>query len=189
VPIWYAVELKLLPHNPIPALKWTPPKASQAIDKRSVANPVQVRTLLDAVRTGPCGDRLVAYFGCLYFAGLRPEEAVGLRKHNLSLPETGWGELRLDTAEPHAGREWTDEGTNRDRRQLKQRAIGEGRSVPCPPELTALLHEHVERFGFAPDGRLFTGERTRPSCPRGPSTERGAQLDGLCSLRRSTARH
>jgi hypothetical protein len=31
---------------------------------------VQVRTLLNAVREGPCGERLVAYFACLYFAGL-----------------------------------------------------------------------------------------------------------------------
>jgi hypothetical protein len=31
--------------------------------------------------------------------------------------------------------------------------------VPCPPELTALLHDHLTRFGTAPDGRLFRGSR------------------------------
>jgi hypothetical protein len=53
-------------------------------------------------RTGP---RLVAFFGCLYFAGLRPEEAVSLTRDNLAIPESGWGELHLSTAEPHAGKE------------------------------------------------------------------------------------
>jgi hypothetical protein len=89
-----------------------------AIDKRCLANPVQVRTLFNAVHEGPCGECLVAYF-----AGLRPEEAAGLCKHNLALPAKGWGELLLDTAEPYAGGEWTDDGGNRDRRQLKQRPL------------------------------------------------------------------
>jgi integrase len=31
--------------------------------------------------------------------------------------------------------------------------------VPAPPELTALLHEHIATFGTGPDGRLFPGER------------------------------
>jgi integrase len=166
--LWYAVELKLLQDNPIPALKRTPVRVSQAIDKRSVANPVQVRTLLSAVEDGPCGDRLVAFFACIYFAGLRPEEAVGLGKHNLALPAAGWGEIHLDGAEPYAGSDWTDDGGNRDRRrQLKQREVGEGRTVPCPPELTALLHKHIQRFGFGPDGRLFVGERNKTELPKG----------------------
>ena len=39
--------------------------------------------------------------------------------------------------------------------QLKQRAIREVRSVPSPPPLTRILHEHLRRFGTAGDGRLF----------------------------------
>ena len=70
---------------------------------------MQARTLLNAVREQRrSGPRLVAFFGCLNFAALRPEEAVALAKHNLSLPDKGWGELHLDTAEPHAGKEWTN---------------------------------------------------------------------------------
>ncbi|ROP40429.1 tyrosine-type recombinase/integrase [Saccharothrix texasensis] len=163
----YAVERKLLPKNPVPALKWTAPKSVHAVDRRSVANPVQARTLLAAVGTQQrSGPRLVAFFGCLYFAAMRPEEAVALAKHNLSLPAEGWGELTIDTAEPHAGKEWTDSGANRDRRQLKQRARGETRTVPCPPELTALLHSHIRQFGTAADGRLFTGERNGQELPK-----------------------
>jgi integrase len=163
----YAVELKLLSSNPIPALKWTAPKTVQMVDRRSVANPVQARTLLNAVREQPrSGSRLVAFFGCLYYAAMRPEEAVSLSKHNLALPIEGWGEFHLETAEPYAGKEWTNTGQNRDRRQLKQRARGETRTVPCPPELTALINEHIDLFGFAPDGRLFRGERNGQELPK-----------------------
>jgi integrase len=163
----YAVERGLLDANPIPKLKWRAPKTVHAVDRRVVANPAQVRTLLRAVheqqRSGP---RLVAFFGCLYFAGLRPEEAVSLNKRNLTLPAEGWGELHLEGAEPYAGKEWTDSGANRDRRQLKQRARGETRTAPCPPELTKLIHEHIAEFGTAPDGRLFTGERNHEELPK-----------------------
>jgi integrase len=163
----YAVERRLLDSNPIPALKWTPPKTSHVIDRRRVANPVQARTLLNAVREQQrTGRRLVAFFGCLYFAALRPEEAVNLNKRNLSLPADGWGLLHLERATPYAGKEWTNSGLNRDERQLKQRGIGESRTVPCPPELTALLREHLRVFGTAPDGRLFRGERNAEELPK-----------------------
>jgi integrase len=161
----YAVELELLDKNPMPALMWTPPKTTHGIDRRRVANPIQARTLLHAVGGQRGGRRLVAFFGCLYYAALRPEEAISLAKHNLSLPTRGWGELHIERAEPYAGKEWTDSGRNRDQRQLKQRARGEVRLVPCPPPLTALLHAHIQEFGVQPDGRLFVGERNDSELP------------------------
>src|SRR5215218_6109209 len=161
----YAVELELLDKNPMPALKWTPPKTTQTVDRRRVANPIQARTLLHAVGEQRGGRRLVAFFGCLYYAALRPEEAISLAKHNLSLPARGWGELHVERAEPYAGKEWTDSGRNRDQRPLKQRARGEVRVVPCPPALTELLHAHIAEFGIQPDGRLFVGERNGGELP------------------------
>lgn len=162
----YAVERKLLVENPIPALKWKAPRTIRAVDRRSVPNPIQARTLLNAVREQqPSGPRLVAFYACLYFAGLRPEEAAGLTVADLALPTKGWGELHLGTARPFAGREWTDSGAARDERQLKQRAIGETRVVPTPPELTAILRKHLATFGVAEDGRLFVGERRREHLP------------------------
>jgi integrase len=101
----------------------------------------------------------------LYYAALRPEEAIGLATRNLALPRRGWGELHVERAEPYAGKEWTDSGHSRDRRPLKQRARGEVRVVPCPPALTALLHAHVAEFGVRPDGRLFVGERNGGELP------------------------
>jgi integrase len=73
----YAVELGLLDTNPIRALKWTAPKVPGQVDRRSVVNPRQARALLDAVRAQqPSGPRLVAFFAVMYYAGLRPEEAI-----------------------------------------------------------------------------------------------------------------
>jgi integrase len=157
----YAVELGLLDSNPIGTVKWTAPKAVTAVDRRCVVNPVQARTLFNAVREQrQSGPHLVAFFGLLYFAALRPEEAVNIRLRNLSLPAEGWGELHLERAAPDTGKDWTDSGQQRDERQLKHRGAGDVRPVPSVPELTALLRAHLDDFGTAPDGRLFRAGRT-----------------------------
>ena len=168
----YAVELKLIDVNPLAGSKWTSmPKGKRKVDKRAVPNPIQARTLLLAVReVQRSGPRLEAFFGAMYYSALRPEEVTALNKRNLSIPqpewndtkeeyEYGWGEFHLDEAEPHAGKRWTGSGKPRDKRQLKSRSVGEGRPVPIPPELTALLWRHIRAYGYGPDGRLFRGER------------------------------
>jgi hypothetical protein len=132
----YAVELGALGANPLPGFKWKAPGVSVAVDRRSVVNPVQARTLLRAVR-----------------------DTERVRKQNLSIPAKGWDELYLEEATPHAGSDWTNDGRQRDQRQLKNRARGEGRVVPSPPELTAHIHDHVAEFGTDEEGRLFRGER------------------------------
>ncbi|WP_433292301.1 hypothetical protein ACQPZQ_04435 [Pseudonocardia sp. CA-142604] len=50
-------------------------------------------------------------------------------------------------------------GRRREERQLKHRARGETRIVPCAPELTSFLHAHLSEFGTGPDGLLFRGIR------------------------------
>jgi integrase len=165
----YAVEVGLLDANPIRTLKWTAPKVSSQVDRRSVVNPRQARALLEAVRAQqPSGPMLVAFFAVMYYAGLRPEEAINLRSDDIVFPprvpqeahdNDEWGELHLRHATPDAGGEWTDDGSQREHRQLKHRPEGDSRIVPVHPELTRLLREHVERFGTASDGRLFCGVR------------------------------
>ena len=165
----YAIELDLLDSNPIRALKWTAPKVSSQVDRRSVVNPRQARALLEAVRAQqPSGARLVAFFAVMYYAGLRPEEAINLRAADVVLPskvrqdaqdDDAWGELHLRSATPDAGSEWTDDGSRRERRQLKHRAEGDSRIVPTHPELTRILRDHFGQFGTASDGRLFSGVR------------------------------
>lgn len=157
----YAVERRLLARNPITNVAWRVPRAVKGVDRRVVVNADQARALLDAVRQRkPSGRRLVAFFGVMYFAALRPSEAVTLRRSNLVLPGQGWGELLVERSTPEAGGSWTDSGRRREERGLKHRAVGEVRLVPCPPSLTVLLREHLDEFGTTADGRLFRGLRT-----------------------------
>jgi hypothetical protein len=91
--------------------------------------------------------------------GVRSTTWHNVHKRNLSLPESGRGAVHLGEATPYAGADCTNDGQQHDQRQFKNRARGEGRTVPVPPELTALLREHITEFGTGADGRLFPGER------------------------------
>lgn len=111
----------------------------------------------------------------MYYAGLRPEEAINLDADNVILPpqvwdedsqqrrdppdDQDWGELHIRSATPDVGSDWTDDGSPRERRQLKHRAEGDSRIVPTHPELTWLLRHHLAQFGTASDGGLFAGVR------------------------------
>ncbi len=158
-----AVERRLLPTNPVDLVQWTAPDVAESVDRRVVASPKQVRALLDAVRRQPRrGEYLVAFFGCLYYAGMRPAEVVALRAGDCELPASGWGRLQLARSEPWAGQEWTDNGQARDHRALKRRASNEVRIVPIPAELVSLLRTHLETFGTGEAGRVFHNERGGP---------------------------
>jgi integrase len=125
-----------------------------------VASPEQVSALLDAVsRTH---QELTAFFGCLYYAALRPEEAVALRISDCHLPTSGWGMLRLASAAPRTAAAWTSDGTGYEQRGLKHRPEGTIRMVPAPPVLAAMLRAHHMAYGTAPEGRLFRGTRGGP---------------------------
>jgi integrase len=78
------VELGHLSGNPIASIKWRAPKVTEAVNPRVVINHGQARALLEAVRQLPSGGPLVAFFGVMYYAALRPGEAVDLRKETLA---------------------------------------------------------------------------------------------------------
>jgi hypothetical protein len=105
---------------------------------------------------------LTAFFGCLYYAALRPEEAVALRLADCQLPSSGWGMLRLAAATPRTAAAWTSSGTSHEQRGLKHRPDGAIRMVPVPPVLVAMLRGHFTAYGPAPDGRLFRGTHGGP---------------------------
>ena len=167
----YAVELRLLNRNPFKAIKWKAPKTMQEVDRRCVVNHAQARRLLTAVREQmPSGPRLVAFFAVIYYAALRPEEAVNLRRDNITLPPlvrndaTGqweepadnWGELRFCSAATEIGAEWTDDGTRREHRHLKPRAgeMAAGADSPAADPNTPRTPGPVRH---RPDGRVFSG--------------------------------
>jgi integrase len=159
----YAVELRLLPVNPLDRIQWKAPAVAETVDRRSVANPAQAGRLLKAVRAqGPRGEHMEAFFGCLYYAALRPAEAVALREADCVLPARGWGRIDLASSAPRAGTEWTDDGASREERGLKHRADNETRSIPIPPVLVKMLNAHIARYGTGPGGRLFRTARGGP---------------------------
>jgi integrase len=83
----YAVEMNVVPANPLKTVKWTRPPTLKTVDPRAVVNADQARRFLAAVgELGPRGERMVAFFGCMYYAALRPEEATDLRDGNLASP-------------------------------------------------------------------------------------------------------
>lgn len=156
----YAIESKELPSNPLDTVKWRRPRTSEAVDRRSVVNPAQARQLLTAVRShSDYGAQLEAFFALLYFAGLRPGEALDVRHADLQLPERGWGEVWLSRSNPQPGKAWTDDGAPGKSKTLKHRGRGEGRTVPLCPELVAILRHHLDSYGTAADGRILKGQQ------------------------------
>ncbi|HEY5246849.1 MAG TPA: tyrosine-type recombinase/integrase [Dermatophilaceae bacterium] len=162
----YAVELELLPNNPLKQLKLRRPIVAEAIDRRVVVNHAQASRLLSAVRS--TYPSLEAYFACLYYAALRPAEARHLRVKDCALPESGWGELVLLGSTPDAGSDWTDSGQANEDRQLKHRGVSDTRPVPAPPELVEILRRHIATFPASPDGRLFVTRTGRAGVPLPP---------------------
>jgi integrase len=164
----YAVELGHLPANPIDTVQWKAPRVAEEVDRRVVASPAQVRELLTAATyvgrlTGP---RLRAFFALLYFAALRPSEALEVRKQDCRLPDSGGGLIVLEGSRAQAGKAWTDDGERTEKRTLKWRGRREVRRVPIPPELVTILRQHLDTYGAADDGRLFrtsTGGHVTPS--------------------------
>ncbi|MGH3274325.1 MAG: tyrosine-type recombinase/integrase [Streptosporangiaceae bacterium] len=179
----YAVRCKRLAVNPLSKgnlpQSWTPPEApDDAIDPRCVGSPAAMAEFLVAcsyVGRGQ-GPRFVAFFGCMYYAMMRPSEVAALTEDDCDLPETGWGELSVSGASSAAGRAFTDTGEVHEHRGLKGRDRGQPstsprsrrpvRQVPIPPELVAQLRGHIARYGTGAGGRVFrsvTGKPIQPS--------------------------
>ncbi|MEE1829698.1 tyrosine-type recombinase/integrase [Streptomyces sp. SP17KL33] len=143
-------------HHPLNGLRWAAPEVADEVDPDCVPNPAQVARLLTAVRALPGrGPHLYAFFGCMYYASMRPAEVIHLKRNQCRLPANGWGLLNLKGGVVTAGKEWTDDGAVHEIHSLKRRASKATRPVPRPPVLVRMLSEHIQRFGVAADGRVF----------------------------------
>lgn len=160
----HAVVAGELLENPLQRVRRKHVGSNDVVDRRVLVNAIQARQLLAAVSYvgswDRCrGRRLVAFYAALYYAGLRPAEAVGLRLSDCHLPDSGWGTLTLRETRPVSGKQWTDSGERHDRRGLKAREAATDRPVPIPPVLVAILQAHLKEFGTAKEGRVFGNER------------------------------
>jgi integrase len=171
----YAVRRKRLEKNPLSKGNlpegWTPPeKPEEQVDPRSVGSPALIAAMLAACATigRNQGPRFVAFFGCMYYAMMRPSEVAALTINGCHLPAEGWGYLTFADSSTAAGTAYTDDGAVHEHRGLKGRSRGRAaesqqsrrpaRKVPIPPQLVQLLRDHIARFGVGPDGRLFRSE-------------------------------
>ncbi|MFE7115392.1 tyrosine-type recombinase/integrase [Streptomyces sp. NPDC057654] len=160
----YAIERGEFTENPVKAVSWQKPSRIVAVDPRVVANPKQASNLLDAVSyvggyRRARGRRLVGMYAGMYYAGMRPAEAVAVALPDCHLPEEGWGLANLHRSRPTAGKKWTKTGEVHDDRGLKNREPEEVRPIPLPPPLVAIWRYGIDTFGTADDGRLFFNER------------------------------
>lgn len=154
-----AVEKGYFTENPLSGLRWNAPAVNEEVDPAAVPNPAQVARLLAAVAQQRGRDpHLEAFFGCMYYAAMRPAEVIHLRFEQCHLPDSGWGMLNLSGGVVTSGKEWTDGGSVHKVHSHKRRAATATRPVPIPPQLVRMLHAHIERFGVAPDGRLFRNQ-------------------------------
>ena len=95
------------------------------------------------------GPRFNAFYGCMFYALMRPSEVAALTAAAATCPNTGWGHLTFADASPAAGKAYTDDGAVHEHRGLKGRTKGRpsprarrpARKVPIPPELVALLRD------------------------------------------------
>jgi integrase len=178
----YAVRKNRLAKNPLSKHNlpdgWTPPPAPEdAVDPRSVGSPRLLADMLAACSyVGQHqGERFVAFYGCMYYAMMRPSEVVALTRDGCTLPSRGWGYLTFADSSPAAGSAFTDDGQVHEHRGLKGRSRGRTgdaqrsrrpvRKVPIPPELVSLLRQHLDRFGTDEEGRLFRSEQGNPIQP------------------------
>lgn len=158
----YAVERGLIDVNPLTFVKRKAPKPDVQVDPVTVPNEAQAKRLLGAIEAdSELGSRLAAFFACMYYAGLRPEEVTALRRRTsfLSLPEQGVGRMRLTNAEPPAGPKWTDDQKLRSFGPLKPSAWGKHRELPIVPELGRILRTHLAEYRDPVSDRVFVGPR------------------------------
>ena len=71
---------------------WRPPQVEEQVAPRSIASPeLAAHMLVMASYVGrDQGSRFVAFYGCVYYAMMRPVEVAGLVETECTLPETGW---------------------------------------------------------------------------------------------------
>ena len=96
--IGYAIASDELDANPLLKLNEKAPKTSTAIDRSIVFNPAQAAEMLAAISyvgsyRRARGRRLVVFFAMLFYAMLRPEEALNVHDYECVLPEDPnvWG--------------------------------------------------------------------------------------------------
>ena len=198
----YAVDKKHFPMNPLTTVRWKSPKVAEAIDRRRVVNLRQAQALLEALAAqGSMGRHLEAFFGCIYYAGLRPSEAVMLTLDELQLPERG---RRMGLALPRGFSTLHRRSVERDRRPPRtppaqapgRQGSPPGPSLTCSRPAAPQAHRRTRHRTRRPPlpgrrRRPALRHRLRPRLGEGPPGRTYPRRRGLAARRtplRPTAR-
>ena len=164
---------------------------------QSAATPAKVQALLaEVTRIRP---QLTAFFGCLYYAALRPAEAVALCASSCTLPSRGWGQLTLTGSlpgrrvpRPVTARHANHAASNTARKASSGRSRSP-RSLPHPPLAPAELRV-CRRWATVPECPWRSAQRKplRPDLAPGPGRSHAGGQDrrpaGALSLRSASCR-
>ena len=181
--IVYALEKGHLDTNPLHRVKVKRREVDGELDMRVVVNHKQAQALLAAVRAE--APAFEAFFGCIYYAAMRPSEVRNIRAQDLRLPESGWGEATLRGSYQDAGKAWTNDGELGEERGLKHRVRTAVRPVPLAPPLVEMLRRHLEEFETGPEGWLFVNRVGRGGHPLPTSLSRPVPLSAAGRVLRS----
>jgi integrase len=148
----------------VPSGIWPRPEAmtkkqrvanQKLIDRRTLPSKEQAEAAIAALVSHQPGSRgYHALTALVFYAGLRPSEALVLDISSLDLPERGWGTATVETAAQDEHERW-----GLPEEQIGETKTGTGRDVPLPPVLVKILRNYI---GGRTDGVLVstrTGNR------------------------------
>lgn len=149
----FAVRRQYIKKNPMELSLFRRPKFEDVLDPARFLTAEECREhvlLLDSM--GETGKKVGTFVSLLWLGGLRPGEALGLKKSDLKLSQKDPKiEVRRNTVQ--VGKAWTNSGSSQVVKSPKSRSVGHVRSVPVPRELVSRLRRFTREIPN--DGLLF----------------------------------
>jgi integrase len=139
----YAIKCKYSKVNHL--ADYEVPGQNAKIDKRSILTKEECKAIIESLDQSNQRDlRMALFLSILWMAGLRPSEALALRKGDLVKDGHGGHELILSRASVPCGTVYSNSGASKDEKGLKWRAAGETRVVPVPRDLAKRFRTYAK---------------------------------------------
>jgi integrase len=123
------------------------PEQNVQIDKRTILSKEECKAIVKTLDgTSRSNDRMALFISIIWMAGLRPSEALALRKSDLVNDGHGGHELILSRASVPCGTTYSNSGASKDEKCLKWRPVGATRVVPVPKELAKRIRAYTKKM-------------------------------------------
>ena len=121
------------------------PEQNVQIDKRTILSKEECKEIVKNLDGNSRQNiRMALFISIIWMAGLRPSEALALRKSDLVSDGHGGYELVLSRASVPCGTTYSNSGASKDEKGLKWRAAGATRVVPVPKELAKRFRTYTK---------------------------------------------